>query len=124
MKCEKFVRKSRYKSYKGTGGKVTGNRWNRRFYTPYDLQKVVTDLTEFKCTDDEKLYLSPIMDVYSSEVMEFSMYKRPTMDFMLESLKHALPAIQERAEYRTTIHSDQGWNYQHNKWLKIQKLVY
>uniref|UniRef100_UPI004047D122 IS3 family transposase n=1 Tax=Lysinibacillus sp. FSL H8-0500 TaxID=2921393 RepID=UPI004047D122 len=23
--------------------------------------------------------------------------------------------------YRTTIHSDQGWHYQHNKWVKALK---
>lgn len=36
----------------------------------------------------------------------------------MESLNQALIVIQERAEYRTTIHSDQGWHYQHNKWVK------
>ncbi|WP_230593949.1 MULTISPECIES: IS3 family transposase [Lysinibacillus] len=121
LKCEKFVRKSRYKSYKGTVGKVAKNRLNRRFYTHYAVQKVVTDVTEFKCTDDEKLYLSPIMDLYNGEVIGFSMSKRPTMDFVLDSLKQALPVIRERAEYRTTIHSDQGWHYQHNKWVKTLK---
>jgi len=99
LKCEKFVRKSRYKSYKGMVGKVAKNRLNRRFYTPYAVQKVVTDVTEFKCTDDEKLYLSPIMDLYNGEVIGFSMSKRPTMDFVLDSLKQALPVIRERAEY-------------------------
>ena len=121
LKCVKFIRKSRYRSYKGTVGTVAKNRLNRRFNTPYALQKVVTDVTEFKCTDDEKLYLSPMMDLYNGEVIGFSMSKRPTMDFVLDSLKQALPVIEERAEYRTTIHSDQGWHYQHNKWVKTLK---
>ena len=121
LKCVKFVRKSRYKSYKGTVGKVAKNRLNRRFDTPHALQKAVTDVTEFKCTDNEKLYLSPIMDLYNGEIIGFSMSKRPTLDFVLESLEQALSVIQERAEYRTTIHSDQGWHYQHNKWVKTLK---
>ncbi|MBF0706607.1 transposase (plasmid) [Alkalihalobacillus hwajinpoensis] len=62
LKCEKFTRKFRYKSYKGTVGKVAQNRLKRRFYTPIRLQKLVTDVTEFKCTGNEKLYLSPFMD--------------------------------------------------------------
>lgn len=33
LRCEKFTRKSRYKSYKGTVGKVAKNRLNRRFDT-------------------------------------------------------------------------------------------
>ena len=78
LKCVKFIRKSRYKSYKGTAGKVAKNRLNRRFNTPYALQKLVTDVTEFKCTNNEKLYLSPIMDLYNGEILGFSMSKRPT----------------------------------------------
>ena len=121
LKCVKFVRKSRYKSYKGTVGKVAKNRLNRRFNTPYALQKLVTDVTEFKCTNNEKLYLSPIMDLYNSEILGFSMSKRPTLEFVMDSLKQVLPIIHERAENRTTIHSDQGWHYQHNSWVKTLK---
>ena len=121
LKCDKFVRKSRYKSYKGTVGKVAKNHLNRRFSTPYALQKVVTDVTEFKCTDDEKLYLSPIMDLYNGEIIGFSMSKRPTLDFVIESLKQALPVLKECANYRTTIHSDQGWHYQHKAWVRTLK---
>ena len=121
LKCVKFIRKSRYKSYKGTVGKVAKNRLNRRFNTPYALQKLVTDVTEFKCTNNEKLYLSPIMDLYNSEILGFSMSKRPTLEFVMDSLKQVLPIIHERAEYRPTIHSDQGWHYQHNSWVKTLK---
>ena len=121
LKCEKFVRKSRYKSYKGTVGKVAKNRLNRRFHTPNALQKVVTDVTEFKCTNNEKLYLSPIMDLYNGEIIGFSMSKHPTLDFVMDSLKQALPVIQARAEYRTTIHLDQGWHYQHKLWVQTLK---
>lgn len=121
LKCEKFVRKSRYKSYKGTVGKVAKNLLNRRFNTPYALQKVVTDVTEFKCTDDEKLYLSPIMDLYNGEIIGFSMSRRPTLEFVIDSLKQALSVIRERSEYRTTLHTDQGWHYQHNAWVKTLK---
>ena len=121
LKCVKFVRKSRYKSYKGTVGKVAKNRLNRRFNAPYALQKLVTDVTEFKCTNNEKLYLSPIMDLYNGEILGFNMSKRPTLECVIDSLKQALSIIHERAEYRTTIHSDQGWHYQHNSWVKTLK---
>lgn len=88
---EKFVRKSRYKSYKGTVGKVVKNRLNRHFHTTYFLQKLVTDVTEFKYTNNEKLYLSPIMDLYNGEILGFSMSKRPTLDFVIDSLKTSTP---------------------------------
>jgi transposase InsO family protein len=94
---------------------------NRRFSTPYALQKLTTDVTEFKCTGEQKLYLSPVMDLYNGEVIGFSMAKRPTLEFVMASLTQALPAIQEQAVYRTTLHSDQGWHYQHFAWVKTLK---
>jgi putative transposase len=118
LKCTKFTRKSRYKSYKGTVGKVAKNRLNRRFSTSVRLQKLVTDVTEFKCMEDQKLYLSPIMDLHNGEIISFGISKRPTLEFVMEPLNEALEVIRDEAEYRTTIHSDQGWHYQHKKWVK------
>jgi len=42
-------------------------------------------------------------------------------NFWFDSLKQALPVIHELTEYPTTIHSDQGWHYQHNRWVKTLK---
>lgn len=115
MKCIKFTRKSRYKSYKGTVGKVEENRLNRRFNTPIRLQKLVTDITEFKCTGNEKLYLSPILDLYNGEVISYGISNKPTLDFAVKPLNQAIEIIKSKAKYRTTIHSVQGWHYQHIK---------
>lgn len=120
LKCVKFIRKSRYRSYKGKVGTVAKNRLNRRFNTPYALQKITTDVTEFKCAGEEKLYLSPLMDLYNGEIIGMSMSKRPTLEFVMESLANALPVI-EQAAYRTTVHSDQGWHYQHSSWVNALK---
>jgi putative transposase len=121
LKCDKFIRKSRYKSYKGNVGTTAKNRVNRRFHTSHALQKLVTDVTEFKCTGEEKLYLSPVMDLYNGEIIGVSMAKRPTLDFVMASLHQVLPIIKQQAVYRTTIHSDQGWHYQHPAWVKALK---
>ncbi|MDC6266826.1 hypothetical protein [Lysinibacillus fusiformis] len=37
------------------------------------------------------------MDLYNGEIIGFSMSKRPSLDFVLDSLKQALPIIQKRA---------------------------
>lgn len=122
LKCVKFMRKSRkYNSYKGKVGKVAKNRMNRRFNTPIPLQKLVTDITEFKCAGDAKLYLNPILDLYNGEVISFGIMKRPTLDLVMEPLEEAIDIIKSSATSRTTIHSDQGWHYQHNKWVKTLK---
>ena len=121
LKCVKFTRKSRYNSYKGHVGKVAKNRLNRRFHTSIRLQKLATDVTEFKCAGDEKLYLSSILDLYNGEIISFGISNRPTLDFVLEPLNQAVEIIKNEAKYRTTIHSDQGWHYQHNKWIQTLK---
>lgn len=122
LKCVKFMRKSRkYNSYRGKVGTVAKNRLNRRFHTTIPLQKLVTDVTEFKCMGEEKLYFSPILDLYNGEVIAYSMNKRPTLDFVMKPLQEAVGIIRKHGTVRTTLHSDQGWQYQHNKWVKILK---
>lgn len=122
LQCTKLTRKSRrYSSYKDTIGKIAKNKINRRFMTPIPLQKLVTDVTESKCLHDEKLYLSPIMDLYNLEVISWKISKRPTLDIAIDPLKEAISVIKKNAKYRTTIHSDQGWHYQHNSWVKTLK---
>lgn len=121
LKGDKFRRKSRkYSSYKGTIGTISKNLIKRRFYTNVCHQKLTTDITEFKCTDDVKLYLSPIMDMFNGEILSYGISMRPTLELVLSPLEEALEIIKD-SKYRTTIHSDQGWQYQHNKWVKTLK---
>lgn len=123
LKCVKFMRKSRkYNSYKGNVGKIAKNRLARRFSTPTPLQKLVTDITEFKCLGEEKLYLNPILDLYNGEIISFGIKKRPTLDLVMEPLNETIEIIKNQATHRTTIHSDQGWHYQHNQWVKTLKI--
>ncbi|MGP4083060.1 IS3 family transposase, partial [Pseudalkalibacillus sp. R45] len=122
LKCVKFMRKSRkYNSYKGNVGKVAKNRLSRRFSTPFPLQKLVTDTTEFKCLNGEKLYFNPILDLYNGEIIAYGIRKRPTLNLVTEPLQKTIEIIKNHATYRTTIHSDQGWHYQHNEWVRTLK---
>jgi transposase InsO family protein len=121
LKGSKFRRKTRkYSSYKGNVGKVAKNRMNRRFKTKVSHQKLTTDITEFKCSDGEKLYLSPIMDLYNGEILSYAIGSSPTLDLATRPLKEAIEIVKD-SQYRTTIHSDQGWQYQHKKWVKTLK---
>lgn len=122
LKCIKFMRKTRkYNFYKRKVGAIAKNRMNRRFSTPITLQKLVTDVTEFKCIDGEKLYFSPILDLYNSEVIAYGINKRPTLDFVMNPLEEVMRLLKKHAKVRTTIHSDQGWQYQNNRWVKTLK---
>lgn len=93
----------------------------RRFSTPFVLQKLVTDITKFKCLNDQKLYLNPIYDLYNGEIISFGISKRPTLDLALRPLVEAIQIAKQNETVRTTIHSDQGWHYQHKKWRQHLK---
>ena len=60
------------------------------------------------------------MDMATGEILSFSMSHKPDLSFVMESLNQVLPIIKQ-ATYRTTIHSDQGWQYQHQKWVQTLK---
>ena len=64
-------RRSKYKSYKGEVGTVAPNILNRKFEATGEYEKLTTDVTEFSvCT--EKVYLSPILDLYNNEIISYS----------------------------------------------------
>ncbi|PID02914.1 MULTISPECIES: IS3 family transposase, partial [unclassified Sporosarcina] len=96
------------------------NRIHRRFNTSIPYQKLIMDITEFKCSDGRKLYLSPIMDMYNGENLSHGIGMHPTLDFVMKPLEKALQIVKD-SRYRTTIHSDQGWHYQHKQWVTTLK---
>lgn len=121
LEGKKFTRKSRrYSSYQGTVGTVAKNLIHRRFCTNTPYQMLTTDITEFKCSDGLKLYLSPIMDMYNGEILSYGIHMHPTLDFVMKPLGDVLEII-KNSKYQTTLHSDQGWHYQHRKWVKTLK---
>ncbi|MGM7786348.1 DDE-type integrase/transposase/recombinase [Staphylococcus felis] len=73
---------------------------------PY--QKLLTDVTQFNIKNGSKLYLSTIFDVCTKEIISYSISKRPTLEFVIESLSVALSVIPE-FPYKITTHSDQRY---------------
>ena len=107
LKC--LVRMKKYKSYKGTVGKIAPNILDRRFTAKAPNEKWVTDITEFKVFG-EKLYLSPVLDLFNGEIITYSIGYRPTYSLVSEMLEKALERLSE--EHQLLLHSDQGWHYQ------------
>lgn len=59
-----------YDSSKGPEGKRVKNKLHRRFKTNRPLQKLASDVTEFKISaTSEKVYLEPILDMYNNEIL-------------------------------------------------------
>ncbi|WP_139377678.1 IS3 family transposase [Solibacillus isronensis] len=107
LKC--LVRMKKYKSYKGTVGKIAPNILDRNFTAECPNQKWVTDITEFKLFG-EKLYLSPVLDLFNGEIISYTIGSRPTYSLVSEMLDQALERLP--AEHQLLMHSDQGWHYQ------------
>lgn len=103
------VRIKKYRSYKGTVGKVAPNILNRNFESSQPNQKWVTDVTQFQ-VNNTKLYLSPILDLYNGEIVSYTLYDRPTYKMVEEMIELALKRPMKKKGL--TIHSDQGWHYQ------------
>ncbi|WP_241954604.1 IS3 family transposase [Staphylococcus auricularis] len=121
LTCKKFTHRGRrYSSFKGKVGKIANNLMNRRFKTDRPYQKIVTDITEFKLKNEQKLYLSTFMDVYNSEIISFTTSNRPTLDIVINPLQELIDR-KPKTSYRLTIHSDQGWHYQHAEYIKHLK---
>ncbi len=116
--CSKFKTRSRkYSSYKGQIGKVADNLVNRQFEANKPNQLRLTDVTEFGIKGQEKkLYLSPILDLYNSEIISYTISNHPTINLTNKMQDKALNKIKEIKEL--TIHSDQGFHYQHSSWTK------
>ena len=106
----------KYHSYKGEVGKVADNLLKRDFYATKPFEKLTTDVTQFKI-GDEKVYLSPVMDLYNREIVSYSVSTSPNLwqiREMLDGLFEKLPS-----DATPVFHSDQGWQYQHAEYQRL-----
>ena len=99
-----------YSSYRGEAGKIAANLLARGFTAEGPDRKFVTDVTEFKLPDG-KLYLSPVMDLYSRRIVGYSISPRPDFAQIRERMEDAFGGREGKVR-GALFHSDQGWQYQ------------
>lgn len=116
VKC--MVRMKKYKSYKGDVGKIAPNVLKRNFKTDRPNQKWVTDVTEFALCG-QKVYLSPIIDLYNGEVISYNISDRPVFGQVADMLEKAFSRLDVKTDL--ILHSDQGWQYQMKKYQNMLK---
>lgn len=104
-----LVKIKKYKSYKGEVGRVAPNLLNRRFKAKRTHQKLLTDVTEFKVAG-KKLFLSPVLDLFSGEIIAYETARRPVYEMVDEMLTKVLAKL--KTGDKPMLHSDQGWHYQ------------
>ncbi len=116
LKC--LVRMKKYRSYRGKVGKIAPNILERDFHATKANQKWVTDVTEFHLCG-EKLYLSPILDLYNGEIIAYNFEKRPVYPLVSKMLDKAFKQLKDGD--CPILHSDQGWHYQMGKYQHALK---
>jgi len=111
-----IVRMKKYCSYKGEVGKIAPNIFERDFNADKPDSKWVTDITEFSLFG-QKIYLSPILDLYSGNLVSYTVYDHPTLSMVTDMLTKAFNTIPDGTNL--ILHSDQGWQYQHKQYRRM-----
>lgn len=108
-------RKKRYGSYRGVVGRVADNILDRQFSATMPNQKWATDITEFR-VGEERVYLSPVIDLFNGEIISHAASRRPGMELVLRMLKKATARMNEGEV--PLLHSDQGHHYQRRAFVQ------
>jgi putative transposase len=112
------LREKKYRSYRGEVGKVAPNLLKRDFKANIPNLKWTTDVTEFKLLG-QKIYLSPILDLFNGEIISYSLSTNPSFHQITEMIKSAFQKIPDNTHL--ILHSDQGWQYQMKLYQKMLK---
>ena len=115
--------RAKYKSYKGDFNGTVDNKllykrvdpkkhrtdYIRDFSTSSVNEKWTTDISEFHIAAG-KLYLSPILDMHSREIISYSISPSPGYMQITDMLNKAFSKFNDLSNL--IFHSDQGWQYQ------------
>jgi len=113
-----LVRIKKYRSYKGPVGAIAPNLLKRNFTAEKPNTKWVTDITQFSIFG-QKIYLSPILDLYNGEIVSYNISIRPVFKQVMDMLDKAFEKIPDKTGL--VLHSDQGWQYQMRRYQHYLK---
>lgn len=122
-----------YHSYRGEIGKICKNHllvkkidnkknlyiFERHFETNRPYQILGTDVTQFQIGCG-KLYLSPIIDFYTREILGYDISESPNYAQIRRMMKSMFDTHGEVFN-GTILHSDQGYQYQMRAYQKLLK---
>ena len=111
----------RYNSYNGDQGGIKNNVMNQDFNTSHPYEKAGTDVSLFPL-DEESVYLSPIIDFHSREVLAYTASENAKTDKIMAMLRKLEKTHGKRIE-GMMIQSDQGSQYQSSRYReKLEKM--
>lgn len=107
----------RHRGFKsGELSHVAPNVLDREFEVDQPNQSWVTDFTYIR-THEGWLYLTIVLDLFSRQVVGWSMKSSPKVDLVIDALLMAL--WRRKPEGKVLIHSDQGVQYTCSDWRKF-----
>ncbi|CJE29567.1 IS3-Spn1%2C transposase [Streptococcus pneumoniae] len=113
----KMRQKRKYSSHKGDVGKKAENLIQGQFEGSKTMEKCYTDVTEFAIpASTQKLYLLPVLDGFNSEIIAYNLSTSPNLEQVQTMLEQA---FKEKHYENTILHSDQGWQYQHDSYHRF-----
>ncbi|MFA0401011.1 IS3 family transposase [Vibrio splendidus] len=115
LNLKSTVRIKKYRSYRRESGKAAPNVLERDFSATQPDEKWVTDVTEFK-VKEQKVYLSPVVDLFTQEVVAYRVAKNACLPLVTDMLTEAISTLKPNS--KPIIHSDQGWQYRHRQYQK------
>jgi putative transposase len=126
MRAEGLRSQAGYRRRRGGFGKpalVAPNRLEQQFDVQMPNQTWVTDITYIR-THEGWLYLAVVLDLFSRQVVGWSMKSRMETDLVVDALLMAVWRRQPKSA--VTIHPDQGSQFSSYEWqsfLKVHNLV-
>ena len=118
LNLKSIIRVKRYRSYRGEIGRTAPNILERNFKTNQPNRKWATDVTEFNVSGN-KLYLSPIIDLFNGEIISYELSERPVFAQVMNMLKKSFRKVKNTENI--ILHSDQGWQYQMKVYQQLLK---
>ena len=99
-------------------------KWELNFAAKFYLVCIIVFVllvayTEFK-VNDQKLYLSPILDLFNGEVVSYNLSRHPNFKQITDMLEGAFQKLPDKVD-NLILHSDQGWQYQMKSYQNLLK---
>ncbi len=116
MGLQSVIRRKR-PSYVRTTPEITAaNILSRNFTAEHLNEKWLTDVTEFKCRDGRKLYLSAILDLKDKSIVSYRMGSSNNSKLVSDTFD---AAVQRYPDAHPLFHSDRGFQYT-SKFFKVK----
>ena len=116
MEIQAVIRRNRKNYVPHQVEHVAENLLNRKFHADKPMEKLLTDLTEFKLTNGSKRYLSAIYNLGVKKIIAYKTSNHNDNPLVLDTMKQILDDVKPET---TLIHSDRGSQYTSHAFNKI-----